>query len=102
MRQTAARGTALATTRALCAGAGADPAQLMSDSLRAALEASHVEVEDISGGCGSMYQVLVVSPKFEGVGMVNCHRMVHDTLATEIGEMHGLRVVTKTPAQYGK
>ena len=62
----------------------------------------HVEVEDISGGCGSMYQVLVVSAKFEGVGMVSCHRMVHDTLAAEIGEMHGLRVVTKTPAQWGK
>ena len=101
-RQPAPRAARFAphAVRAFCAAE--DASTVMGSTLRAALEASHVEVKDISGGCGSMYEVLVVSGKFEGVGMVNQHRMVHDTLKEEIGEMHGLRVTTKTPAQWGK
>lgn len=38
---------------------------------------SSVKVIDSSGGCGDFFQVLVVSPKFEGLTMIKQHRMVN-------------------------
>ncbi|KAG0206826.1 hypothetical protein BGX28_001811 [Mortierella sp. GBA30] len=52
-------------------------------------------VEDISGGCGSMYQVEVVSSSFKDLSMVKQHRLVNETLKEEIKGMHGIRLTTK-------
>ena len=46
----------------------------IAKKLREVVAATHVEVEDISGGCGSMYRVMVVSPEFEGLALVKQHR----------------------------
>ncbi|KAF8923728.1 bola protein [Dissophora ornata] len=56
---------------------------------------SKLVVEDISGGCGSMYQVEVVSPAFKDLTMVKQHRLVNETLKEEIKGMHGIRLTTK-------
>ncbi|KAF9390324.1 hypothetical protein CPB97_009542 [Podila verticillata] len=56
---------------------------------------SKLVVEDISGGCGSMYQVEVVSSSFKDLSMVKQHRMVNDALKEEIKGMHGIRLTTK-------
>ncbi|ORZ28675.1 bola protein [Lobosporangium transversale] len=56
---------------------------------------SKLVVEDISGGCGSMYQVEVVSPEFKGLTMVKQHRLVNEALKEEIKGMHGIRLTTK-------
>ncbi|KAL1916577.1 uncharacterized protein VTP21DRAFT_5768 [Calcarisporiella thermophila] len=55
---------------------------------------SRLMVQDISGGCGSMYAVEIVSDKFEGMSMVRQHRMVNEVLKEEIGGMHGIRLQT--------
>ncbi|KAG0377531.1 MAG: bola protein [Linnemannia gamsii] len=55
-------------------------------------------VEDISGGCGSMYQVEVVSLAFKDLNMVKQHRLVNETLKEEIKGMHGIRLTTKASA----
>lgn len=47
------------------------------------------------GGCGSMYQVEVVSSSFKDLSMVKQHRMVNDALKEEIKGMHGIRLTTK-------
>ncbi|KAF9112502.1 hypothetical protein BGX27_003259 [Mortierella sp. AM989] len=59
---------------------------------------SKLVVEDISGGCGSMYQVEVVSPAFKDLNMVKQHRLVNETLKEEIKGMHGIRLTTKATA----
>ncbi|KAF9584390.1 hypothetical protein BGW38_006638 [Lunasporangiospora selenospora] len=59
---------------------------------------SKLVVQDISGGCGSMYQVEVVSPAFKGLNMVKQHRLVNETLKEEIKTMHGIRLTTKAAA----
>ncbi|KAF9406069.1 hypothetical protein BGZ94_003257 [Podila epigama] len=56
---------------------------------------SKLVVEDISGGCGSMYQVEVVSPSFKDLSMVKQHRLVNEALKEEIKGMHGIRLTTK-------
>lgn len=67
----------------------------MIDILRTRFpEATDLAVVDISGGCGSMYEVYVEAPDFAGQRMVKCHKMVTDALKAEIREMHGLRIST--------
>ena len=47
------------------------------------------------------FQVLVVSPDFEGKTVVEQHRMVYATLEKELeGAIHALGLKTLTPTQY--
>ena len=56
--------------------------------------ASDIAVVDVSGGCGSMYEVYVESPDFKGIRLVKQHQMVSEALKGEIKEMHGIRIST--------
>jgi stress-induced morphogen len=53
-----------------------------------------IQVADVSGGCGSMYEVYVESPEFKGLRMVQQHRLVTEALSEEIKAMHGVRITT--------
>ena len=87
--------------RAMCAQAGAAKAEArLAGVLEKELGATVAEVRDVSGGCGSMYKVLVVSPRFDGLSLVKQHRLVKEALAEDIAGMHGLTVLTKTPKQW--
>jgi stress-induced morphogen len=60
--------------------------------------AKTIDVTDISGGCGSMYQIIVESVEFKNIRKVKQHQMVNDTLQKQIrNEMHGLRIHTAVP-----
>lgn len=56
--------------------------------------ATEVQVADVSGGCGSMYEVFIEAPEFEGLRMIQQHRLVTEALKEEIKAMHGLRIST--------
>jgi len=56
--------------------------------------ATDIAVNDISGGCGAMYEIFVESPDFKGIRLVKQHQMVTEALKGEIKDMHGLRVST--------
>eukprot|EP00164_Ancoracysta_twista_P003867 GFYU01005188.1.p1 GENE.GFYU01005188.1~~GFYU01005188.1.p1 ORF type:complete len:128 (+),score=14.17 GFYU01005188.1:114-497(+) len=58
---------------------------------------TQVYVSDASGGCGTFYQVQVISGAFKGKSKVQQHRMVNEILSEEITNMHGLTIVTKAP-----
>ncbi|KAK3605736.1 hypothetical protein CHS0354_013534 [Potamilus streckersoni] len=60
--------------------------------------AKSVQVNDISGGCGAMYEVLVEAEEFRGKRTVLQHKMINEALKEEIKEMHGLRINTKVPS----
>ncbi|CCX12302.1 Similar to Altered inheritance of mitochondria protein 1; acc. no. P39724 [Pyronema omphalodes CBS 100304] len=63
--------------------------------LNAALEPTRLQVQDISGGCGSMYAIEIASSKFKGIPMVKQHRLVNEVIAEEIKTWHGVRLTTK-------
>lgn len=89
--------------RLLTSVSSEDPvAQGIREKLVSELEATHVELEDTSGGCGSFFRVKVVSPQFDGMSRIKQHRLVNDILAPEIAQIHGLTVTTKTTAQFEK
>lgn len=66
--------------------------------LRERLAAVDVVVRDVSGGCGSFFEIKVVSPLFVGMSVVRQHRAVNTVLEAEIGKMHGLTLKTLAPA----
>lgn len=80
---------------------------MTSQQLQARIQQLHpetyVEVVDLTG-TQDHWQVLVVSPAFEGKLMVEQQRMIMGLLKDEIGteEVHALTMKTYTPEQYKK
>jgi stress-induced morphogen len=72
-------------------------------TLEKALPGSTVETRDLTGG-GDHWQVIIVSPAFEGKGLLEQHRVVNEVLKAEIGDqrIHALALKTYTPAQWEK
>jgi stress-induced morphogen len=74
---------------------------IATDRLRALLQgafpdAHELSVEDRTGG-GDHFQVVVASPRFAGLTLVDQHRLVYDALAEPLadGSIHELRIRTK-------
>ncbi|XP_058463296.1 bolA-like protein 3 [Malaya genurostris] len=61
--------------------------------------ATNVVVTDVSGGCGSMYEIYVESTEFKGLSTVKQHRLITEILKSEIKDMHGLRIHTAVPSE---
>ncbi|XP_047133440.1 uncharacterized protein LOC124811594 isoform X1 [Hydra vulgaris] len=69
----------------------------LENILRKNLDVKEIEVQDISGGCGSMYQIFICANEFRGKRMVQQHRIVTDVLKEQVKNMHGLRITTAVP-----
>ena len=52
------------------------------------LEAYYVSVNDVSGGCGSAFEAVIVSGKFEGLPKLQRHRLVFKELKPELANVH--------------
>ncbi|KAG9197720.1 hypothetical protein G6514_001111 [Epicoccum nigrum] len=65
------------------------------NKIRGELEPTKLEVQDISGGCGSMYAIEIESPKFKGLTVIKQHKMVNQVLKEEIAQWHGVQLRTK-------
>jgi stress-induced morphogen len=59
-------------------------------------DASELEVVDRTGG-GDHFQVTVASTRFDGLPLVDQHRLVYDALAEPLadGTIHELRIKTR-------
>jgi stress-induced morphogen len=64
-----------------------------------------LSVEDLSDGCGDKFKIVIVSDVFEGVKLVDRHRMVngsHGVLKNIMDAVHAMELKTWTVAQYTK
>ncbi|XP_019851165.1 PREDICTED: uncharacterized bolA-like protein C8C9.11 [Amphimedon queenslandica] len=66
------------------------------------LEPTHIELKDISGGCGKSFEVLIVSEKFKDKPLLERHRLVNGILSEEIKLLHAFSQKTYTPEQWHK
>jgi stress-induced morphogen len=59
-------------------------------------DATELRVEDRTGG-GDHFQVTVASPRFDGLSLLDQHRLVNDALAEPLrdGSIHELRIKTR-------
>ncbi len=62
-------------------------------------DATELSVEDRTGG-GDHFQVIVASARFDGLSLVDQHRLVYDALADPLrdGTIHELRIRTRGTA----
>lgn len=67
------------------------------DRLVAEFAPAELLVQDISGGCGSMYGIEISSEKFRGLGMLKQQRMVNHVLADLMKDWHGVQLRTRVP-----
>jgi stress-induced morphogen len=59
-------------------------------------DAAELQVQDRTGG-GDHFQVIVTSPRFDGLPLLDQHRLVNDALAEPLrdGTIHELRIKTR-------
>jgi stress-induced morphogen len=71
-----------------------EPLQMLLE--QAFPDATELRVEDRTGG-GDHFQVIVATPRFNGLSLVEQHRLVNDALAQPLrdGTIHELRIKTK-------
>ena len=64
--------------------------------LEQAFPASEVDVQDRTGG-GDHFQVAIASARFDGLSLLEQHRLVNEALADPLGDgtIHELRIQTK-------
>ena len=77
---------------------------MATESLRALLaeafpDASELDVQDRTGG-GDHFQVTVASARFDGLPLIDQHRLVNEALAAPLadGTIHELRIKTRGTA----
>ncbi|XP_055693436.1 bolA-like protein 3 [Lutzomyia longipalpis] len=83
---------------------GVNPVKFTESDLKKTLSqkfpaAEEIAVEDISGGCGAMFEIFVRSKEFKGLTTVKQHRLITETLKEQIKDMHGLRIHTEIPSK---
>jgi len=65
---------------------------------RAFAPCAELDVVDVSGECGSAFEVRVVSESFRDKSRIESHRAIHDALGSVMGKIHALSVkVAKAP-----
>jgi BolA-like protein 3 len=67
------------------------------DRLAAELAPTELWVQDISGGCGSMYGIEIASEKFRGLNMLKQQRLVNAALGDMVKAWHGVQIKTRVP-----
>ncbi|KAK4238042.1 bola protein [Achaetomium macrosporum] len=67
------------------------------DRLAAEFAPTQLVVQDISGGCGSMYGIEISSEKFRGLTMLKQQRLVNAALGDLMKDWHGVQLKTRVP-----
>jgi BolA-like protein 3 len=67
------------------------------DRVVAELAPVELQVQDVSGGCGSMYAIDVSSEQFRGLNMLKQQRLVNSVLADMVKQWHGVQLRTRVP-----
>lgn len=62
------------------------------------LECEYINVD----GDGRHFEAIIVSPAFEGKGMLQQHRLVYSALGDKMEDIHALSMKTFTPEQWSK
>ncbi|RSL39610.1 hypothetical protein CEP53_013934 [Fusarium sp. AF-6] len=69
----------------------------IAEILAEKLSPSELLVQDVSGGCGSMYAIDITSAAFKGQTILKQQRMVNAALGDLVKGWHGVQIRTKVP-----
>ena len=89
-------------------------ATAVSSKLSTAFDPTHLDIinessnHNVPSGSESHFKVVVVSSSFDGVSLLERHRMINSCLAAELEGasgapgIHALSIIAKTPDQWAK
>ena len=78
-----------------------DPA-VIQEIVRSSLPGSEVRVEDMTG-TGDHFEIEVISTRFEGLSLLERHRVLHRALEGPMqGDIHAVKFRTHTPQEAEK
>ncbi|KAI9594337.1 bola protein [Syncephalis fuscata] len=66
------------------------------------LNAVHVEIQDVSGGCGQSFEAIIVSDQFAGKSLLQRHRLVNSVAKDTISQLHAFSQKTYTLDEWTK
>lgn len=69
----------------------------IAELLAAKLEPTQLLVQDVSGGCGSMYAIDITAAAFRGQSILKQQRMVNSALGDAMKAWHGVQIRTSVP-----
>ena len=69
---------------------------MITDKLQQELEPEVCKVQDVSGGCGSMFAINITSKKFNGLSLIKQHQLVNRILRDDISRWHGLQLTLRS------
>lgn len=81
------------------AAQGTEAEQAIAALLTDKLSPSSLLVQDISGGCGSMYAIDISSAAFKGLSILKQQRMVNAALGDVMKSWHGVQLRTSIPEE---
>eukprot|EP00002_Diphylleia_rotans_P005221 TRINITY_DN14333_c0_g1_i1.p1 TRINITY_DN14333_c0_g1~~TRINITY_DN14333_c0_g1_i1.p1 ORF type:complete len:148 (-),score=29.96 TRINITY_DN14333_c0_g1_i1:185-628(-) len=70
------------------------------NKLRATFPDAHVDVADVSGGCGASFSILVVSPEFEAKSKLQRQRLVNAAVSEFMEGIHAIQQYTLSPDEW--
>ncbi|KAI0773832.1 bola-like protein [Fomes fomentarius] len=73
-----------------------DGERVIHQKLTEKFKPTELHVQDISGGCGTFYNIIIASEEFVGLPLVKQQRLVNQALKEEIEGIHGLQVRRKS------
>jgi stress-induced morphogen len=72
----------------------------LEEALRPTFQPHHLEIKDVSDGCGAKFELIVVSSTFDGKPLLDRHRLVNECLAQLRPRIHALTMKTWTLEQW--
>ncbi|KJH42107.1 putative protein BolA [Dictyocaulus viviparus] len=60
----------------------------------------HLEVIDQSDGCGAKFLLIVVSDAFNGKKVLECHRLVQESIADIMSQIHAVSIKAYTKSKW--
>ena len=68
---------------------------IIEGKITSELNPSRIEVVDMSGNCGTAFQVYVKSEKFNGLTLIAQHKLLNKILEQELKEIHSIQYKTE-------
>lgn len=75
-------------------------AEYFDQAIKERVAALHVEVRDMSGGCGQAFACIIVLEAFEGKNKLARHRLVNSALRDELQLIHAFTQKAFTPLEW--
>ena len=70
--------------------------RILTDKITKAVTPSSLQIIDKSGGCGSFFEIHVVSSSFQNHTKIKQQQMVYNAIKEEMKEIHGVNLFTST------